>query len=138
LPLSGVTIKLEQDGAIWATTDAQGDFYVEVPKTSRLIFEKSGYETVVSEEVLEGHTGWLIEMVDIMCVDVTCPEGMICLQGMCVPVYYSVSGSVVHSGNGLPLSGVTIKLEHDGAIMGNHRCPGRFLCRSAKNQSPDI
>jgi hypothetical protein len=82
IPLSGVDIKLEHDGAIWATTDASGDFYVEVPITSRLIFEKSGYETVVSQEVLEGHTGWLIEMVDILCVDVPVLRDMYVIMGV--------------------------------------------------------
>jgi hypothetical protein len=93
---------------LWATTDAQGDFYVEVPKTSRLIFEKSGYETVVSEVVLESHTGWLIEMVDIMCVDVTCPEGMICLQGMCLSDGLTVSGFVFNAVTGNPINGVKV------------------------------
>jgi hypothetical protein len=82
LPLQRSSIKLEHDGAIWATTDARGDFYVEVPKTSRLIFEKSGYETVVSEEVLESHTGWLIEMVDILCVDVPVLRDMYVIMGV--------------------------------------------------------
>jgi subtilase family serine protease len=86
MPLSGVAVKLEQTGVTLGTTDAQGYFDVEITAGNRLVFEMSGYEPFVSEVVLEGQTGWLIELVDILCVDLTCPPGTVCYGGACIPI----------------------------------------------------
>jgi hypothetical protein len=111
-PLSGVLASsVTSLGVQEVMTDENGHYTITMGYEDVITFSKIGYVDFTSDPILEQSSvlDVLLQPTDDPCSFVTCPPGMDCLQGTCIPIAYSVTGTVRDTETSEPLSGVLVE-----------------------------